>query len=96
MTRAHLHLYADFGLTFVKLGEEAKVDLTTFTLETGQAAKRYRQALRRLDKDGGVFRIVEPAGVPAIMSGLRTVSDDWLAAKAGGEKGFSLGFFDDG
>ena len=59
VTRAHLHRYADFGLTFVKLGEEAKVDLTTFTLEGGQAAK-YRQALRRLEKDGGVFRIVEP------------------------------------
>ena len=37
--KAHLHLYADFGLTFVKLGEEAKVDLTTFTLEGGQASK---------------------------------------------------------
>ena len=94
VTRAHLHRYADFGLTFVKLGEEAKVDLTTFTLEGGQAAK-HRQVLRRLEKDGGVFRIVEPAGVPAIMSALRAVSDDWLAAKAGGEKGFSLGFFDE-
>ena len=31
----HLHRYADFGLTFVKLGEEAKVDLTAFTLEGG-------------------------------------------------------------
>ena len=94
VTRAHLHRYADFGLTFVKLGEEAKVDLTTFTLEGGQAAK-HRQVLRRLEKDGGVFRIVEPAGVPAIMPALRAVSDDWLAAKAGAEKGFSLGFFDD-
>jgi phosphatidylglycerol lysyltransferase len=94
VTRARLHLYADFGLTFVKLGEEARVDLTTFTLE-GSHAARYRQVLRRLDKDGGVFRIVEPAGVPAILPALRAVSDDWLAAKAGGEKGFSLGFFDD-
>jgi len=90
----HLNRYADFGLTFVKLGEEAKVDLTTFTLEGSQAA-RYRQAIRRLDKDGGTFRIVEPAGVPAIMDQLREVSDDWLAAKASAEKGFSLGFFDE-
>jgi phosphatidylglycerol lysyltransferase len=94
VTRAHLHRYADFGLTFVKLGEEAKVDLTTFTLEGGHAAK-FRQILRRLEKGGGVFRVVEPAGVPAMMSALRAVSDDWLAAKAGGEKGFSLGFFDE-
>ena len=81
-------------MTFVKLGEEAKVDLTTFSFEGRQAAK-YRQAVRRLDKEGGVFRIVEPAGVPAILTALRAVSDDWLAAKAGGEKGFSLGFFDE-
>ena len=94
VTRAHLPLYADFGLTFVKLGEEARVDLTTFTLEGAHAA-RLRQVVRRLDKDGGVFRIVEPAEVPAILPALRLVSDDWLAAKAGGEKGFSMGFFDE-
>ena len=35
----HLHRYADFGLTFVKLGEEARVDLTTFTLEGGAGSR---------------------------------------------------------
>lgn len=92
--QTHLHAYADFGLTFAKLGEEASVNLTTFTLDGGQAA-RYRQAIRRLEKDGGSFRIVERAGVPAIMDELRSVSDDWLAEKASAEKGFSLGFFDE-
>jgi len=92
--KANLHRYADFGLTFVKLGEEAKVDLTRFTLE-GSDASAYRQVMRRLDKDGGTFRIVEPAGVRAILGQLRAVSDDWLAAKASAEKGFSLGFFDE-
>jgi phosphatidylglycerol lysyltransferase len=92
--KVHLHKYADFGLTFVKLGEEAKVDLTTFTLE-GSHASRYRQSIRRLEKDGGSFRIIEPAGVPAVLPQLRAVSDDWLGAKASAEKGFSLGFFDE-
>ena len=92
--KTHLHRYADFGLTFVKLGEEAKVDLTTFTLQ-GSEASKHRQAIRRLEKDGGTFRIVEPADVPAIASQLRAVSDEWLAAKASAEKGFSLGFFDE-
>ena len=92
--KVHLHRYADFGLTFVKLGEEAKVDLTAFTLE-GSHASRYRQSIRRLEKDGGSFRIIEPADVPAVMGDLRAVSDDWLAAKASAEKGFSLGFFDE-
>jgi phosphatidylglycerol lysyltransferase len=33
--------------------------------------------------------------VPGILPELRQISDEWLAAKATGEKGFSLGFFDD-
>ena len=92
--QAHLHRYADFGLTFVKLGEEAKVDLSTFTLEGGHASK-YRQVVRRLEKDGARFASSINRSVPAIMTQLRAVSDDWLAAKASAEKGFSLGFFDE-
>jgi phosphatidylglycerol lysyltransferase len=92
---AHLHRYADFGLTFVKLGEEAKVDLTTFSLE-GSHAARFRQAVRRLERERATFRIIDPAGVPAVLQELRAVSDEWLAAKSAAEKGFSLGYFDDG
>jgi phosphatidylglycerol lysyltransferase len=92
--KAHLHYYADFGLTFVKVGEEARVDLHGFSL-TGPSGARYRQVIRRLEKDGGQFGIVPSSEVPAILPSLRAVSDDWLAARAGAEKGFSLGFFDD-
>jgi phosphatidylglycerol lysyltransferase len=90
-----LHRYADFGLTFVKLGEEARVDLSSFSLE-GARASKHRQALKRLEKERGSFRIIPPAEVPAVMDQLREVSDDWLHEKAGGEKAFSLGFFDPG
>lgn len=90
--KTRLHMYVDHGLGFVKLGEEAKVDLTQFSLEGGRAAK-YRQALRRLEKDGATFRIVDAADVRALIAPLRAVSDNWLAAKASAEKGFSLGFF---
>jgi phosphatidylglycerol lysyltransferase len=88
-----LHRYADFGLTFVKLGEEARVDLSSFSLEGGQASK-HRQALKRLEKEGATFRIISAAEVPAVMDQLHAVSDDWLRDKTGGEKAFSLGFFD--
>lgn len=87
-----LHRYADFGLTAVRLGEEAAVDLNKFTLEGG-AGTKYRQALRRLEKDRATFRIVAPDGVAGIIEQLQEVSDDWLREKAGFEKGFSLGFF---
>jgi len=89
----HLHRYADFGLTFVKLGEEARVDLSRFRLE-GSEGSKYRQLIRRLEKDGGTFRIVPAAEVPAILDALERVSVDWLDAKSGAEKGFSLGSFD--
>jgi phosphatidylglycerol lysyltransferase len=94
ITPKHLHRYADFGLTFVKLGEEAKVDLAAFTLEGGHAAK-FRQALRRLERERGTFRMIEAPCVPEIMRELRAVSDEWLAEKSAAEKGFSLGYFDE-
>ena len=91
--KEHLHRYADFGLAFVKLGEEARVDLTQFSLDGPQGA-RFRQVIRRLAKDGGTFRVIPSDDVRAAMSRLREVSDDWLEQKTGAEKGFSVGFFD--
>jgi phosphatidylglycerol lysyltransferase len=89
-----IHRYADFGLTFVKLGEEAVVDLNRFTLDGGHA-RRLRQSLRRLEKEGATVRVVSSEDVGALIDQLRDVSDDWLEEKAGAEKGFSLGFFRD-
>jgi phosphatidylglycerol lysyltransferase len=93
VSKDYLHHYADFGLAFVKLGEEARVDLTAFTLEGGRASK-FRQVIRRLAKDGGTFRVIPSGEVAAVAEQLRDVSDDWLKAKSAAEKGFSLGFFD--
>jgi phosphatidylglycerol lysyltransferase len=93
--REGLHRNADFGLTFVKLGEEARVDLRSFSLE-GKKASGHRRTMNRLEREGGAFRVIPAAEVPAAMDRLRTISEDWLRAKAAGEKGFSLGFFDEG
>jgi phosphatidylglycerol lysyltransferase len=89
----YLHHYADFGLTFVKLGEEARVDLTAFTLAGGKAGK-LRQIVRRLEKDGAAFRVIPSRDVPGVLGQLQDISNDWLDRKSGAEKGFSLGFFD--
>jgi phosphatidylglycerol lysyltransferase len=93
VSKEGLHGYADFGLSFVKLGEEARVDLQSFSLEGPQAAK-LRQARRRLEKDGASFRILPAADLPAVMAELEDVSNQWLRGKSGAEKGFSLGFFE--
>jgi phosphatidylglycerol lysyltransferase len=89
----HLHHYVDFGMTFVKLGEEARVDLQQFTLE-GPEASGFRKIIRRLEKDGCTFRVVQPADVPSILGRLEIVSTNWREQRAASEKGFSLGFFD--
>jgi phosphatidylglycerol lysyltransferase len=89
-----LHRYADFGLTFVKLGEEARVDLPSFSLDGSRGAK-CRQAVRRLEREGATFRMLGVDEVPAHLPRLRAVSDAWLAQKQAAEKGFSLGFFAD-
>lgn len=87
-----LHHFADFGLTFVKLGEEARVPLRGFSLE-GAERKPFRNALRRLEREGGTFRILSREDVAAELDALRAVSDDWLSRRGASEKGFSLGFF---
>jgi phosphatidylglycerol lysyltransferase len=88
----HLHRYADLGLMFVKLGEEARVDLASFSID-GARGKKFRHALHRLERAQARFRVLPVEEVAQVMGQLRAVSDDWLARHAGAEKGFSLGFF---
>jgi phosphatidylglycerol lysyltransferase len=90
--REALHLYADFGLTFVKLGEEARVPLRGFSLD-GPERKPFRNAVRRMEREGGSFRVLPPEEVAKELEALRAVSDDWLSRRGASEKGFSLGFF---
>jgi phosphatidylglycerol lysyltransferase len=83
----------DMGLTLMKYGEEARVDLTAFTLD-GPQAKSLRYALRRAKIEEAEFEIVPMADVPAILPELGAVSDVWLGHKGRAEKAFSLGRFD--
>ncbi len=94
VSKEGLHLYADFGLALVKLGEEARVSLTAFSLE-GRANKHLRHAVRALETEGLRFRVAPADEVPALIGQLQEVSDEWLDTKQTGEKGFSVGFFDE-
>jgi phosphatidylglycerol lysyltransferase len=93
VSKDRLHLYADFGFAFAKLGEEARVPISNFSLQ-GSASKEYRTSLRRLEKEGGTFRVIAREDVPAVLDALEQVSSEWLKSKSTAEKGFSLGFFD--
>ncbi|KQQ81817.1 bifunctional lysylphosphatidylglycerol flippase/synthetase MprF [Aureimonas sp. Leaf324] len=89
-----LPLFLDMGLSALKLGEVARVDLPNFKLE-GQKMQNLRTAMRRAEREGLSFEIIGPEAVVAEMAELRAVSDAWLENKAGSEKGFSLGYFDE-
>ncbi len=90
----YLPLYLDMGLSVLKMGEVARVDLSTFSLD-GPKQKDFRYARRRAAKDGFEFQIVARADVPAILPELKEVSDAWLAIKSGNEKQFAIANFND-
>jgi len=92
--QANLPLYLDLGLTLLKIGEEARVQLDTFSIK-GEAHKNFRHTINRLEKVGCGFTILPAGETPALLPQLRVVSDAWLAEKHTREKGFSLGFFSD-
>jgi phosphatidylglycerol lysyltransferase len=83
----------ELGLQTVKYGEEARVELSSFTLE-GPAARPLRYAVRRAEREGAVFEVIPAAQVPLVMDELAGISGRWLRAKGHREKGFSVGRFD--
>jgi phosphatidylglycerol lysyltransferase len=85
--------YIEMGLTLLKLGDQARVPLTEFSLE-GRERKPLRQIVNQAEREGATFSVLAPAQVPAALDELRAVSDHWLARKRTREKGFSMGFFD--
>jgi len=87
-----LHLYLDMGLSALKLGEVARVPLTTFSLE-GSARKGLRYIQRKLTRLGCTFDVAPAEAVPDLLPRLQIISDEWLAEKNTREKSFSLGFF---
>jgi phosphatidylglycerol lysyltransferase len=90
-----LPLYLDLGLTPLKLGEEARVPLEKFSLE-GSSRKNLRYAERKLTKEGLAFEVVPATDVGPFLPELKEVSDAWLKEKNTREKGFSIGYFDEG
>lgn len=94
VTPERLPAYLDLGLAILKIGEVARVDLATFSFE-GKTRQDFRYAEKRAAREGLEFSILAKNDVPQALAELKSVSDAWLATKSGGEKGFSLGRFDD-
>ncbi|MGC6767668.1 bifunctional lysylphosphatidylglycerol flippase/synthetase MprF [Enterococcus sp. LJL51] len=83
-------LLHEYGYDFIKMGEEAHVDLVSFSL-SGKKRRADRAVMNRFEKEMYRFDILSPPFLPETIAELRSVSDEWLGNRK--EKGFSLGFF---
>ncbi|MDY3006828.1 bifunctional lysylphosphatidylglycerol flippase/synthetase MprF [Anaerococcus porci] len=81
----------EYGFNFMKFGECARVDLSSFNLD-GKKNKNLRKSINKLNREGYVFEIYEKPHKGKFLQQLKKISDSWLDGKK--EKGFSLGFFD--
>jgi phosphatidylglycerol lysyltransferase len=89
-----LPIYQRARLKKLKIGDDAIVDLTSFTLE-GKAKKEFRYKVRQMEGPLGVrTRHFEPPVPDEIMAQLKEVSDEWLRIPGRRERGFTLGLFD--
>lgn len=92
-----LPAYGEAGLKASPIGDDARVDLSdvTETLD-GPKWRKLRPVRKRAEADGITFRVVTGEDLDALMPRLAEISREWLESVHGGEKGFSLGFFDEG
>ena len=89
-----LEMYSNLGFRVVQIGEEAIVDLKTFSLK-GKANQNLRTAINRLTKAGHQVKFYEPPLSPELMRQMKAVSDEWLQMVQGAEKQFSVGWFNE-
>ena len=90
----HLEVYKSAGYDTLTLGQEAIVDLSTFTLE-GSQNKTLRNSYNKLAKNGYHYDVVQPPFSPRMLRELDTISNEWLGSRGASEMRFSLGWFDE-
>ena len=90
--KENLDLYLELGLTFLKLGEEARVNLETFSLD-GSSRRGLRYSHNKAQKQNCTFSIVQQQDVSFVLDEIKNISDNWLEEKNVREKRFSIGFF---
>ncbi|MGV6811724.1 MAG: bifunctional lysylphosphatidylglycerol flippase/synthetase MprF [Brevirhabdus sp.] len=93
VTAKYLPIFVEMGLSLHKLGEEAVVDLGSFSL-SGKKYKSMRAAHNQAHRSGLSFQMVPPERLDEVFDALKDVSDAWLDGKSTREKRFSVGRFD--
>ncbi len=89
-----LAVYQKLGFKKLKIGDDAIVDLSAFTLEV-KSARTFRSKVSHLEKAGIHTQYYEPPVPPPVMAKIREVSDEWLQIPGRRERQFTLGRFDE-
>ncbi len=87
---ACLPIYLDLGLSLVKLGHEARVRLSDFSL-AGDAKKPLRESYESIKAMGYSFEVFPPEQTKDLLSILRPISDAWFESGPQRESRFSRG-----
>ena len=89
----NIDIYRTLGFRILKIGEEAIIDLKSFTLQ-GKAGRHLRPSVNKFQKLGYQVKFYPPPIDPELLDELKIISDEWLKEMEGAEKQFSLGWFD--
>jgi len=94
-TGANLDIYRRAGLQVVKVGEDAQISLTDFSL-AGKKYVKMRNDLRRIEKAGIVLEAYGPDWPPnaECTAEMNAISQSWRKAHNAGEGWFAMGGFD--
>lgn len=88
-----LPVYEKYGFKKLKIGDDAIVDLTTFTL-TGKDGRELRHLVNKVEKKGIHTIYYDPPLPSEILKEAEAVSNDWLQIEGRRERRFTLGLFD--
>ncbi len=88
-----LPIYQSLNKKSFPVGEEADLDLVTFTLDGGKM-KTTRSAINRLTREGFVFKVYEPPIKDGLLQKIAMVSYQWLKDMGQNEISFTQGIFD--
>jgi phosphatidylglycerol lysyltransferase len=85
--------YMHLGYRKLKIGDDAIVDLTRFTLE-GKEAKKMRSRVNQLERQGTIAAWIDAPLSDEVLQQLKEVSDEWLETPGRRERTFTLGKFE--
>ena len=88
-----LPVYRELGFKTLKIGDQAIVDLASFSLD-GKGMKPARNAITKLDRSGVQIARYEPPVPDDVIEQLYEVSEEWLQIPGRRERQFTLGRFD--